>query len=353
MFFNQKTLGGPLLLFEELVIAIMKAINLERTISSPFHLIKGKKSGQTIQDVGYYRLHPYFAVMPNLEKRLYDEVIRNLFARQLLRDNDQVIDLADKALAHAMPASPLNGWKYRGNEAVFLNRLSLVVQTLSYTSQQTNRFDPVHNAEDLQSWVKHYLKKINFRDPASVARFKAEMLESLEAADVEERSKMVLMQRLTGLGWSGMTWEQIALAHDLHILDVQLAAVEALHAWLDVLERNGFPMLSPLLDHVIQRSVLTESTQRTEKLFEKGLSLSEIAAIRQLKTSTIEDHFVELAMNDPFFNFTPFMPPAMYEQIVTVSKKRNTKRLRDIKEELPDATYFQIRLALALREDQP
>ncbi|MCP2036382.1 uncharacterized protein YpbB [Planomicrobium sp. HSC-17F08] len=340
------------MLFEELVITIMKAINLERTISSPYHLIKGKKSGQTIQDVGYYRLHPYFAVMPNLEKNLYDEVIRNLFARQLLKPNDQVIDLTDKAMALEAPASTLNGWKYRGNEAVFLNRLSLIVQTLSYTSQKTNRFDPVHNAEDLQAWVKNYLKKINFRDPSSVAGFKAEILESLESAEVDERSKMILMQRLTGLGWSGLTWEQIALTHDLHILDVQLASVEALHAWINVLEQNRFPMLSPLLDQVIQRSVLTESTQRTERLFERGLSLDEIAAIRQLKTSTIEDHFVELAMNDPFFNFTPFMPPAMYEQIVNVSKKRNTKRLRDIKEELPDATYFQIRLALALREDQ-
>src|SRR5690606_15645843 len=313
MFFNQKTLGGPLLLFEELVITIMKAINLERTISSPYHLIKGKKSGQTIQDVGYYRLHPYFAVMPNLEKNLYDEVIRNLFARQLLKPNDQVIDLTDKAMALEAPASTLNGWKYRGNEAVFLNRLSLIVQTLSYTSQKTNRFDPVHNAEDLQAWVKNYLKKINFRDPSSVAGFKAEILECLESAEVDERSKMILMQRLTGLGWSGLTWEQIALTHDLHILDVQLASVEALHAWINVLEQNRFPMLSPLLDQVIQRSVLTESTQRTERLFERGLSLDEIAAIRQLKTSTIEDHFVELAMNDPFFNFTPFMPLAMYE----------------------------------------
>jgi len=79
--------------------------------------------------------------------------------------------------------------------------------------------------------------------------------------------------------------------------------------------------------------------------------LQEIAAIRQLKTSTIEDHFVELAMNDPYFNFTPFLPHDLFKQIVAVSKSRNTKRLRDIKEELPDATYFQIRLALAIRED--
>ncbi|WKA57253.1 helix-turn-helix domain-containing protein [Planococcus shenhongbingii] len=341
------------MLFEELVITIMKAVNLERTISSPFHLIKGKKSGQTIQDIGYYGLYPYFAVMPKLEKQLYDEVIQRLFRQQLLKANDEVIDLTEKALAMDIPASRFNGWKYRGNEAVFLNRLSLVVQTLSYTSQQINRFDPVHNAEDLQSWVKRYLKKINFRELSAVRAFKTEMVNSLQIASISEQQKMIVMQRLTGLGWSGLTWEQIASAHGLHILDAQLAAVEALHAWIDVIEMENFPLLSGLTENIVQRSVLTESTQRTLKLFEKGLSLEEIAAVRQLKTSTIEDHFVELAMNDPFFNYTAFLSKSLYEKIVAVSKNRKTKRLRDIKEELPDASYFQIRLALALKEEQP
>jgi uncharacterized protein YpbB len=339
------------LLFEELVITIMKAVNLERTISSPFHLIKGKKSGQTIQDIGYYRLHPYFAVMPKLEKLLYEQIVQQLFDRNLLNTNDQVIDLTDKALAMPIPPSRLNGWKYRGNETLFLNRLSLIVQTLSHTSRQVNKFDPVHNAEDLQAWVKNYLREIDFRNPESAKNFKAEMRDSLGMAEVDDQAKMVLMQRLTGLGLSGLTWEQIASSQKLHTLDVQLASVEALHAWMDVIERENFPMLFRLLDHIIQRSVLTESAQRTEKLYEKGFSLQDIAAMRHLKTSTIEDHFVEIAMNDPYFNYSPFLPQDLYEQIVAGSKRRNTKRLRDIKEELPDATYFQIRLALAIKED--
>lgn len=339
------------MLFEELVISIMKAVNLERTVSSPFHLIKGKKSGQTIQDIGYYRLHPYFAVMPKLDKNAYDEVIQSLFARNLLRPNEQVIDLSEAALGMRIPPSKLNGWKYRGNEILFLNRLSLIVQTLSHTSQSVYSFDPVHNAVDLQAWVKEYLVRINYRDSEIVDRFRKELHDSLEAADVAEDNKMMLMQRLTGLRLSGLTWEQIAAGKGLHTLDVQLSVIETLHAWLEILESGDFPLFSPLLNGVVQRSSLTESAERTDKLFKQGLSLDEIAAVRQLKTSTIEDHFVELAMNDPAFDYTVFIPQDLFRSITGISAQRNTKRLRDIKDMLPQASYFQIRLALAVKED--
>lgn len=340
------------MLFEELIISIMKAVNLERTVSSPFHLIKGKKSGQTIQDIGYYRLYPYFAVMPKLDKKAYEEVVKRLFSRKLLLSNDEVIDLSESALEMEIPASKLNGWKYRGNETLFINRLSLIVQTLSFTSQNEYRFDPVLNATDLQGWVKTYLANINFRNPETVSKFKSEFNDSLDAAAVPEDYKMMLMQRLTGFTLSGLTWEQIASSRDIHPLDAQLAVIETLHAWLDVLLEGGeFPLFRPLLAGVVQQSSLTESAERTEKLFKQGLSLEEIAVVRQLKPSTIEDHFVELAMNDPSFDYTVFMPQEIYRSIADISEKRNTKRLRDIKEKLPQVSYFQIRLALAVKED--
>lgn len=234
---------------------------------------------------------------------------------------------------------------------LFLNRLSLIVQTLSHTSQNEYRFDPVLNATDLQGWVKSYLANISFKAPETVARFKKEFQASLDAAAVSEDAKLMLMQRLTGFALSGLTWEQIASRKGMLPLDVQLAVIETLHAWLDVLEGGEYPLLTPLLAGVVQRSSLTESAERTDKLFKQGLSLDEIAAIRQLKTSTIEDHFVELAMNDPSFDYTVFVPQEIFRNITNISAERNTKRLRDIKEKLPEASYFQIRLALAVRED--
>ncbi|ANU10645.1 hypothetical protein A1A1_09256 [Planococcus antarcticus DSM 14505] len=340
------------MLFTELILAIMKAVNRQRTISSPYHLIKGKKSGQTIQDIGYFSLYPYFGVLPKLDKKAYDQAVRHLFSQSYLVVNEQVLELSQKAIDLDIAASSLNGWKYRGNENLFFNRLSLIVQTFSHISQQEKIFDPIVGNEEIQSWVKKYLKRIGFRDLAVAQAFKEELLSTLTDTEVSETHKMIIMERLTGSGLSGLTWQQIADSKNLSLLDVQLMVVEALHGWMAIIEQSKPPMLLGLMEGIIQESSLTETAQRTEKLFDKGFSLEQIASLRQLKTSTIEDHFVELAMNDPYFNYTPFLNSALYEAIIAESRRRDTKRLREIKEQLPEASYFQIRMALSIREDQ-
>ncbi|TWT07601.1 hypothetical protein FQV26_07240 [Planococcus sp. CPCC 101016] len=340
------------MLFTELILAIMKAVNRQRTISSPYHLIKGKKSGQTIQDIGYFGLYPYFGVLPKLDKKAYDQAVQRLFSQGYLMANEQVIDLSEKALELNIRASSLNGWKYRGNENIFLSRLSLIVQTFSHISQQVKSFDPVVTDEEVQSWVKKYLSRIQFRDLAVAQAFKEELLTTLTDTEISETHKMILMERLTGFGLSGLTWQQIAESKNLSILDAQLMAVEALHGWMAAIERSKPQLLIGLMEGIIQQSSLTETAQRTEKLFDRGFSLEQIASLRQLKSSTIEDHFVELAMNDPYFNYTPFVNSDLYEAIIAESKRQKTKRLREIKEHLPEASYFQIRLALAIKEEQ-
>lgn len=340
------------MLFTELILAIMKAVNRQRTISSPYHLIKGKKSGQTIQDIGYFGLYPYFGVLPKLDKKAYDQAVQCLYSEGYLLANEQVVDLSQKALDFNIAASPLNGWKYRGKENLFFNRLSLIVQTFSHISQQEKTFDPIVNNEEVQSWVKKYLKRIGFRDLAVARALKKELLTTLTNTDISETHKMIIMNRLTGFGLSGLTWRQIADSKNLTLLDVQLMAAEALHGWMAVIEQSKPPLLIGLMEGIIQQSSLTETAQRTEKLFDQGFSLEQIASLRQLKTSTIEDHFVELAMNDPYFNYTAFINPVLYKAIISESQRQKTKRLREIKEHLPEASYFQIRLALAIREEQ-
>lgn len=339
------------MLFSELILAIMKPLNRQRTISSPYHLIKGKKSGQTIQDIGYFGLYPYFGIFPKLDKKAYDQVIKSLFSQGYLLANEQVIELTEKAINTSIADTPLNGWKYRGNEILFFNRLSLIVQTLSHMSQSVKIFDPIVNNEEIQMWVKKYLQQIQFRDLAVVQAFKKELFTTLADSAISETHKMILTERLTGLALSGLTWQQIATSKKLSVLDVQLMTVEALHSWMAEIEKSKPPLLLGLMEGVIQQSSLTATAQRTEKLFERGFTLEQIASLRQLKTSTIEDHVVELAMNDPYFNFKSFMSQELYKAIIIESKSQQSKRLRDIKEHLPDASYFQIRLALSIKEE--
>ncbi|ALS78362.1 helix-turn-helix domain-containing protein [Planococcus kocurii] len=340
------------MLVTELILAIMKTVDRQRTVSSPYHLIKGKKSGQTIQDIGYFGLYPYFGVLPKLDKKAYDQVVQGLFSQGYLLANEQVIELSEKALKLSVAPSSLNGWKYRGNENLFFSRLSLIVQTLSHVSQRVKSFDPVVSNEEVQNWVKRYLQRIQFRDLAVVQAFKKELFTTLAETDISETHKMILIERLTGFAISGLTWQQIADSKKLSLLDVQLMTVEALHGWMAVIEQSKPQLIVGLMEGIIQQSSLTETAQRTEKLFERGFSLEQIASLRQLKTSTIEDHVVELAMNDPYFNYIPFVGHEQYEAIIAESRRQKTKRLREIKEFLPEVSYFQIRLALAIRRER-
>ncbi|RLQ92588.1 helix-turn-helix domain-containing protein [Planomicrobium sp. Y74] len=337
------------MLFEDILIIILKAVDGERTVSSPYHLLKGKKSGQTIQDIGYYKLHPYFGILPKLEKKVYDKAVQKLFDKGFIIPDGQVVRMSEKSLAYQPTAPSVNGWKYRGNEQVFMARLSLIVQTLSHIHQNHRVFDPVVIADDVQQWVKSYLHRMDYRNEESCRNLKAEIAGSLSKAEVDDSAKKIVLQRLSGYKVGGLTWEQIAAIENKEVIDIRLQAIEALHTWMGIIETEDYPLLKVLLDGLIQKSSLTETARRTESYFKNGRSLEEIAALRGLKTSTIEDHFVELAMNDPGFDILAFMGGALYSKIIAASRSQNTKRLRDIKEIVPEASYFQIRLALATK----
>lgn len=335
--------------FEEVILAIMKKLNGQRTVSAPYHVLKGKKSGQTIQDIGYFALHPFFAVMPALTKERYDEAIAALRYKGFIGEADKQIRLLPAGETWDFPMYHFNGWKYQGRERLFFARFSLVVQTLSHRHQGVRAFDPVQTRTDIQQWVRKYLIGIEYASSETYEAFKEEMKCSLMASSVGDDGKSVLLSRLSGNGVSGQTWQQMATDRGCSEMDVRLLGTEALHAWLDEISEGKYPLLTPFLEEVIRRSALTDSTTRTIRLFLEGHSVEEIAAIRRLRPSTIEDHFVEMAMNDPAFDITRFMKKEDYERVSALSRVANTKRLRDIKEQLPDLTYFQIRLALSAK----
>lgn len=96
---------------------------------------------------------------------------------------------------------------------------------------------------------------------------------------------------------------------------------------------------------------LTDSASETLKFMKAQLSLEEIATKRSLKLNTIEDHVVEIALQDPHFSLRSFVPENIEEQILSVVEKLQTSKLREIKDRLgPEVSYFMIRLVLARRK---
>lgn len=340
------------MLIQQILLKILHIFQQERTLSAAFHLIKGKRSGQTIHDVGLYKLYPFFGLLPKLSRAKFDEQINLLYAKNtIVIEESGYYKLTEygKELATEPLALSFDGWHYRGNEHLFFSRLSLIVQSVSHQLHDKRAFIPIEKNEQVQQWVRQFLLRHQYQNQQLQQALFNEMTMSLSELAIEEKSKDLLLYRLTGYNEPGFTWQQLAFGYEKQELDIQLLYISALHAWLNglVQEETRFPLLQGITENIRAQVLLTASAHATAQLYKKGRTIEEISQIRGLKMSTIEDHIVELAMNEVSFSIEPFVTKEQQQQILAAVEDYETKRLKTLKEIVPHVSYFQLRLTLA------
>lgn len=180
----------------------------------------------------------------------------------------------------------------------------------------------------------------------------AELFKELRTClkDCTERDASLFVLQLTGYERVGFTKNQLAYQYELdeHYVHIQLLGV--IHHIIEKVSQNNesFHVLSSFLHDLYLELPLTSSTLKTYSWLQKGKALEEIAYIRRLKESTIEDHIAELALFVPSFSIDAYVSPKQQEEIISAFESLRTNKLKAIKEEVKDdVTYFQIRLVLA------
>lgn len=343
------------MIFQQILIQIFHHFNQERTISAPFHLLRGKRSGQTVQDVGIYHLHNYFGILPKLSRKKYDNELAALIEEHFLivKENGfYEITHKSKEQLKSIQNLPFDGWHFRGNEHLFFARLSLIIQTLSHQVAGQMSFIPIQKDEQIQQWVRHFLKANLYQDGQLQERLLNEIYKSLEQTIMEEKAKDVLILRLSGYETAGFTWQQISFQKNINEMDLQLIYIASLHNWINeiFLHNAQYPLLSQMVDNIRIKNPLSGSAFQSAELFNNGHSMEQISRIRRLKMSTIEDHIVELAMNEPHFKVEQFVSEEDIQNVLTAVEDYNTRKLKVLHEVVPHLSYFQIRLVLARGE---
>ena len=79
------------MIFQQILLKIFLILNKERTVSSAYHLLRGKRSGQTIQDVGMFKLHEYFGLFPKLKRKAFDDTIQELVNQNQLIVHEDIM----------------------------------------------------------------------------------------------------------------------------------------------------------------------------------------------------------------------------------------------------------------------
>ncbi|TFE00438.1 helix-turn-helix domain-containing protein [Jeotgalibacillus sp. R-1-5s-1] len=342
---------------EAIYLIGLDLFNGERTDSALYHLITGKKTSQTIQDAHLFGLSPLFSIVPNLKRKQFDETIHHLKAQNFLILNETskslVTDHGKEKVRHFFaehyfPAD-LDGWRYGDAGRIFWGRVSLLIQTLSNLTQNESRFFPVERDRQIQSWVKDQLIHSKSAKKTLFDQLYLEWKALFQSTDFPD-DPLLIVQKFSGWNLIGLTYDQQADSLSCSPDEVYYRFINALHYSLAKIvgKKEDYPMLHHILKDLLKQDQLfTVSTAETKRLLDNGMDLIEISRKRRLKPSTIEDHILELALLDRTLEKKPFVSEELYTAISEVAARSGSKRLKVIKEAIPDADYFQIRFVLA------
>jgi uncharacterized protein YpbB len=336
-----------------LLLFCLDRFNGERSLAAVYHLFSGKKSAQTLQDSKWFQLEPFFGVWKDITFSEIEAAAQSLLENGLmvpaqprayiLTEKGKI--WLDEQLQRTFFPTHLNGWRYHDLEKWFWYRLSLLVQTLSNLLHHT-RFEPIHRHEKTLMWVKRYLLSQRRTVRTLAESLYRELYRLLD--DVSEEEATVFTLRLTSFARIGWTNEQIASYLQKDRVYVQFQFQNVLHYMMATAEANRPSILYELMDGLSLPVPLTLSAQKTYEWLLRGKSLGEIARLRRLKRSTIEDHVVEIAANIPQFSIAPFVHEKKAAKIAETARKLRTRKLKLIRDAIGgDVSYFEIRLVLA------
>lgn len=345
-----------LLYQDALLLYLVQKFCGERTCSGIYHLLKGKKSSQSVQDSYLFHVAPFFHSCSELSRSCFDARIEHLQRAQLIKPIDAectrfVLTEDGVKLLDVFPENRLipDGLKIIdqiNEEGRFWLKLQLLVQTVSALCQGQSAFLPVVRQPEISEHVRRLiLSGPPTRDQLGRIVFNELYQLFLTMPDDEANSLSALLS-----GWkaSGLTLDQMAEASRRDALECSILFKSALRRMMNLFvgSPDQFPFLSRLL--IGRQSSLSKTAETTRKLLQTGLTLHDIASKRHLAVSTIEDHLVELTLKKVNHWLSDYLSTACEQQIMNVADHLKTRQLKPIKNHLGErVSYFQIRLALA------
>ncbi|AZB43372.1 hypothetical protein CEF21_14255 [Bacillus sp. FJAT-42376] len=325
--------------------------NGERSFSAIYHLLRGKKTSQTLQDMQLFELTGFFSLFPQISRDKIEEACKSLKMEGLINEKGiltgQGKEVLKKNLSIMPVPSELNSWKFGKEAREAWTKLSLLVQTITHLIHKQSRFLPITADDEAQLWVKKFVLSSNVSKSELSSRLYKEL--ELFLSDKEDFLAELFVFRLTTPSRAGLTYMQLEDRLDRDSVYLEICFWGLMHGLLERCTSETFPLLSMLKTEEQSYALpLTQSAKRTHRLLLQGIDKESAGRIRNLKQSTIEDHIVEIAMHDAHFDLTPYILPSEKEEILLAVRQLKTKQLKKIKDHLDgNYSYFQIRLGMA------
>ncbi|WP_062198328.1 YpbB family protein [Massilibacterium senegalense] len=328
-------------------------MNGERTPSGVYHLLTGKRSQQSIQDAKWYHLTPFYAAYMTYSKEDFKKDMRFLLEKGYVYCTEQnlfVTDDGKKQVPFFMEKIPkeLDGFTYGYVAIHFWRRLILYIQSLTNVVFHSGGFIPVITHYPTKLWVKQHFPKTKQERQFMCHQLYKELTNIL--IPLTDRQKELIVFQCTSDRVAGVTVPQLAKQYQEDETYVAIQFHAGLHQIIKevIKQSEDYPVLYMCMKDVIKPYALTHTANETWNFVQRGYTVEEIASIRRLKISTIEDHLVEIALNIPTFSIDPYVSSTIIEEVKQKTKQQASRKLKVLKQSLSeDVSYFQIRLVLA------
>lgn len=339
-----------------MIITCSSHIKEERSISSIYNLLTGKRSIQTVQDAHIYDLDRYYGIFKKLNRLDFDQLINELVDQNLLTIPTEITSATKptkkglnwvKVNQDYFPFTYFNGLRYHEVDVIFLERLYLLIQVLANSKMKNKSYIPVIDRPSVTQWVRTYYKEVKLKVSDHLENVYLEL--SFLLNHFPAPSSEMFIDRLTGFQHYGLSIQQLADQYQLTITDVQALLIGMTHRMLDIIQQDikQFPLLAQVIQDLRISGFITQSADQTYEFIKKGYTIEEISKLRRLKVNTIYDHIVEISLYDSEFPIHTYVSQEKQHEIIQAAQQMGTSRLKKIKDIVSeDISYFQIRLTL-------
>lgn len=268
----------------------------ELSTNSVYQILIGKRTAATLYFAFKHDLTAYFNLFQQLDKQIWQATVAGYQG-----SDDEVSELSLQLIKNVLPRRqglvvPLNHY----NRHIAFKQL---IQSLSFVIAEEKQYVPLTNQLFIQYMIKEFFRYYQLKFSVNKKEIARQIYRSLLILlqQYDDAENNILLMQLEGAKISAWTNQQIASKMDIPF-NIVIAISEAL---LDRLCDDAIKRLDkndPLV--IFCNQMLSafpnwnDSVELTKDLKDERFSPEQIANQRQLKLSTITDHFVEISLTN-------------------------------------------------------
>ncbi len=230
-----------------------------------------------------------------------------------------------------------NGFDLKGWEKQFY----LLVQVASELSYQNNKYFAITNDLKAQQLFKNWFRR--YGKTTLLGEITTSLTDFL--AHEPELNAQLFCEQLTGHGRLGQTKAQLAKSYQLQIAEIEVGWRDLCARYAKYLLDQNFELAKLVMPYK-RLTNLPASTEKTYSLFLAGKSIEEIADLRKIRKSTVQEHLLNVAILANDFPRERLLSPKIKKQIMDffASCPVLDWKFQQLHESYPEISFFEYRL---------